>query len=224
MALSRSVFSSARSRIPSIRPQEYLRGYMLKEVGLGVPELQQYVTKLEPMLREMVERTQLLHSIHNIVAHFAKEDEPTCEEVAVRWPSNLMQFLEYYNTTRALEDPENQQPQVKAAFRNLMDHLYCTVPRSRYTIPVKYVETTSLLAVSTWRRLDSAQRASLPLSILERKALDVLQVENGELICSVLTAFQAKQFLARLTSREVVCDILTQTASGESHKPTESKL
>ncbi|CAJ1990672.1 hypothetical protein conserved [Leishmania donovani] len=191
----------ARWRIPSFRPQEYLRGYLFGGVGMGVPELQQYVGKVEPMIREMLEHTQQVHSIHSLRSHFQKSDEPGDEEVVLRWPSHLLQFMEFYNTTRALEDPENQDAGVKEAYLGLMRRLYYTEPRRRDCIPTKYLDSRSLLVARMWWSMDAAQRKQWPLSLMDHKALNVIQIKDRYLCSYAMTAMQAKQYLMRLVAR-----------------------
>ncbi|CAM42446.1 conserved hypothetical protein [Leishmania braziliensis MHOM/BR/75/M2904] len=219
-----------RWRIPSFRPQEYLRGYLFGGVGMGVPELQQYVSKVEPMIREMLEHAQQVHSIHSLRDHFQKADEPGDEEVVLRWPSHLLQFMEFYNTTRALEDPENQDAGVKEAYLSLMRRLYYTEPRRRDCIPIKYLDSRSLLVVRVWWSMDAAQRKQWPLSLMDHKALNVIQVKNSDLCSSVMTAMQAKQYLVRLVARPEVREMIDQWqgeptgSSTEAGSPQRSKL
>lgn len=198
-----------RWRIPSFRPQEYLRGYLFGGVGMGIPELQQYVSKVEPMIREMLEHTQQVHSIHSLRSHFQKTDEPG-DEVVLRWPSHLLQFMEFYNTTRALEDPENQDAAVKEAYLGLMRRLYFTETRRRDCLPVKYIDATSLLVVRLWWSMDAAQRKQWPLSLMDHKALNIIQLRDGHLCSYVLSAMQAKQYLMRLVARPEVREMLDE--------------
>ncbi|KAK7200296.1 hypothetical protein NESM_000082400 [Novymonas esmeraldas] len=221
----------ARWRIPSFRPQEYLRGYLFGGVGMGVPELQQYVGKVEPMIREMLEHTQQVHSIHSLRRHFHVADEPGDEEVVLRWPSHLLQFMEFYNTTRALEDPENQGTGVKEAYLGLMRRLYHTEPRRRDCIPTKYVDSTSLRVVQLWWNVDAAHRKQWPLSLMDHKALNVIQIKDGYLCSYVLTAMQAKQYLVRLVSRPEVRAMIHEwqreragSGSGDHSVARRSKL
>ncbi|KAG5490368.1 hypothetical protein JKF63_00488 [Porcisia hertigi] len=199
-----------RWRIPSFRPQEYLRGYLFSGAGMGIPELQQYVSKVEPMIREMLEHTQQVHSIHSLRSHFRKNDNPGDEDVVLRWPSNLLQFMEFYNTTRALEDPENQNALVKEAYLELIRRLYYTEPRRRDCIPTKYVDSTSLLVVQLWWKMDAAQRKQWPLSLIDHKTLNVIQIKDSYLCSNVLTAMQAKQYLMHLVARPEVRTMIAQ--------------
>lgn len=200
----------SRWRLPSFRPQQYLRGYVFSGVGMGIPELQQYVSKVEPMIREMLEHTQQVHSIHSMRVHFEHEDEPGDEEVVVRWPEHLLQFMEFYNTFRALEDPENQEAHVREAYRGMMRRLYSTEPRRRDCIPVRYVDHTSQLVVRLWWSMDAAQRKLWPLSFLDHKALNMIQIKDGYLCSYVLSALQAKQYLMRLVGGADMCALIDQ--------------
>ncbi|GET90478.1 hypothetical protein, conserved [Leishmania tarentolae] len=199
-----------RWRIPSFRPQEYLRSYLFSGAGMGIPELQQYVSKVEPMIREMLEHTQQVHSIHSLRSHFQKGDEPGGEDVVLRWPSHLLQFMEFYNTTRALEDPENQDAEVKEAYLGLMRRLYYTEPRRRDCIPAKYLDSRSLLVVRMWWSMDAAQRKQWPLSLLDHKALNIIEIKGSHLCSYVMTAMQAKQYLLRLVARPEMCAMIDQ--------------
>lgn len=177
---------------------------------MGIPELQQYVSKVEPMIREMLEHTQQVHSIHSMRAHFEKGDEPGEEEVVLRWPEHLLQFMEFYNTFRALEDPENQESHVREAYRSMMVRLYCTEPRRRDCIPLRYIDRTSQLVVRLWWSMDATQRKLWPLSFLDHKALNVIQIKDGYLCSYVLSALQAKQYLMRLVETAEMSALIDQ--------------
>ncbi|KAG5474133.1 hypothetical protein CUR178_04244 [Leishmania enriettii] len=224
------VHAPARWRIPSFRPQEYLRGYLLGGVGMGIPELQQYLAKVEPIIREMLEHTQQVHSIHSLRSHFQKADESGEEEVVLRWPSHLLQFMEFYNTTRALEDPENQDAGVKEAYLGLMRQLYYTEPRRLHCISTRYLDAKSLLVVQQWRSMDAAERKQWPLSLMDHKALNVIHISNGYLCSDVLTALQSKQYLLRFVARPEVHAMIVQwqreltVGSSGTGSPQSSKL
>lgn len=205
-----AVKAPARWRIPSFRPQQYLRGYVFSNVGMGIPELQQYVSKVEPMIREMLEHTQQVHSIHSMRLHFEKEDEPGDEEVVLRWPEHLLQFMEFYNTFRALEDPENQESHVREAYRAMMRRLYSTEPRRRDCIPLRYIDSTSQLVVRLWWSMDAAQRKLWPLTFVDHKALNMIQIKDGYLCSYVLSALQAKQYLMRLVETADMSALIDQ--------------
>ncbi|KAG5473842.1 hypothetical protein LSCM1_04474 [Leishmania martiniquensis] len=205
-----AVNAPARWRIPSFRPHEYLRGYLLGGVGMGIPELQQCLAKMEPIIREMLEHTQQVHSIHSLRSHFQKADEPGDEEVVLRWPSHLLQFMELYHTTCALEDPENHDAGVKEAYLALMRQLCYTEPRRLDCIPAKYLDAKSLLVVQRWWNVDAAERRHWPLSLTDHKALNVIHISNGHICSDVLTALQSKQFLLRLVARPEVHAMIDQ--------------
>ncbi|KPI83381.1 hypothetical protein ABL78_7580 [Leptomonas seymouri] len=202
--------NASRWRIPSFRPQQYLRSYVFSNVGMGIPELQQYVSKVEPMIREMLEHTSQVHSIHGMRIHFEKEDEKEGEEVVLRWPEHLLQFIELYNTFRALEDPENQEAHVREAYRSMMRRLYCTEPRRRESIPLRFIDRTSQLVVRLWWSMDAAQRKLWPLSLADHKALNVIRIKDGYLCSHVLSALQAKQYLMRLVCRAEMSALIDQ--------------
>ncbi|CCW67330.1 unnamed protein product [Phytomonas sp. Hart1] len=204
--------STSRFRIPSVRPQEYLRDYMLSGVGLGIPELQQYVSKVEPMVRVMLERTQQVHAVQNILEYFLKGDRRNDKEI-LRWPEHLMQFMEYCNTTRALEDPDNQKLHVKSAYRGLLQHLYQVRPRRRDRIAIDYVNQESVKLVRLWWAWEPAKRINLPFTLIEHKALNSIKIKDSFLISNVpaFSALKAKQFLATLVARSDIKAILAST-------------
>ncbi|EPY35639.1 hypothetical protein STCU_01035 [Strigomonas culicis] len=197
----RNFFSPSRLRLPSIRAQEYMRDYMLRGVGVGVPELQQYVSKIEPVIREMIEQTYQVHSIHNICRYFAKGEEQDEEQLVLRWPSHLMQFVEYYNTSRAMEDPENQLMYVDQAYKGMLERLYLTKRREHYRLPLQYVCQEGIRFVRAWHVLTPEEKSTLPLSLLHHKTLNTIRVDGDDLVSDVLTALQAKQYLAIVTVR-----------------------
>lgn len=206
-----SMFSPSRLKLPSLRPQVYLRDYVLGNSGFGIPELQQYVSKVEPLIREMLERTQQLHAIHGILEHFFAGGGACAGEMVVeRWPSHLMQFMEYYNTTRALEDPENQSAHVNAAYKAMMRRLFSVRPRPADRIPLRFINEDSKKMVQLWWSWEPARRKALPLTVLEHKTLNCITIDGDVLRATVLDAFHAKQFLALLVRRPELLPIINR--------------
>ncbi|KEG11304.1 hypothetical protein DQ04_02751020 [Trypanosoma grayi] len=206
-SLQPRVASSSMLRLPSIpTPQEFIRGQLPRVVG--IPDLQQYVGKIEPLLREMLEHTQQVHAMLSIINHFKGDNEPSNEEVVLRWPSNLMQFLEYYNAKKALEDPANQQLNLTAAYESLIRDLYVTAERPRNSLPLRFLNKDSLKLLWLWSQDNVINRTKLPLTMMDQKVLNTTTVEDGCMCTSVLTAFQTKQYLSHLVFRPEIRKIL----------------
>ncbi|RNF19820.1 uncharacterized protein Tco025E_04059 [Trypanosoma conorhini] len=205
----RVVSSSSMLRLPSIpSPQEFIRGQMPRMVG--IPDIQQYVGKIEPLLREMLEHTQQVHAMMDILSHFKGNDEPSNERVVLRWPSSLMQFLEYYNAKKALEDTMNQQTNLGAAYESLLRDLYVTVERPKDSLPLRFLGGDSVRLLRLWWQETPARLAKLPLTLTDHKVLNTIIVEDDCMCTSVLTAFQAKQYLSLLVFRPEVHKVLSQ--------------
>ncbi|ORC90257.1 uncharacterized protein TM35_000093070 [Trypanosoma theileri] len=203
------VVSSSMLRLPSIpTPQEFIRGKLPRVVG--IPDIQLYVGKIEPLLREMLEDTQQIHAMIGIFNHFKESDEPSNETVVLRWPSNIMQFLEYYNAKKALEDPLNQQVNISAAYESLVRDLYLTAERPKNSLPLHFLNKHSLKLLRLWSRDDSVLLGKIPLTLMDRKVLNNTTIEDGCMCTSVLTAFQTKQYLSLLVFRPSIRKVLDQ--------------
>lgn len=191
-----------KAALPSMpSPQEYLRGRLM---ATGVPELQQYLSKVEPVLRELLEHTQQIHSIHSIVSNFEQADEPVGQDVVLTWPTHLMQFLEYYNITKAMEDPINQHPNVYAAYDALLQRLYLTAKRPKSRIPLRFLTKDAQKLVRIWAMIKPDQKKAFPLTDIEARALNTNSIHGENLQSSVMTAFQMKQYISLILWREDV--------------------
>jgi hypothetical protein len=193
-----SGIKSLKISLPSIpSPQEYLKNKILD----GIPELQQYLTKIEPLLREMLNHTQQTHSISTIVSFFEKHDEPAGQDVILVWPTHLMQFLEYYNITKAMEDPQNQSTHVYSAYQTLLQRLYVTALRPKHRIPFRCLNKDVQKLLRLWWALTPQQTAELPLSDVDRRALNSTAIVGENMQSEVITAFQMKQYLTLVVAR-----------------------
>ncbi|KAH9599175.1 hypothetical protein LSM04_008646 [Trypanosoma melophagium] len=207
--LQPQVVSTSMLRLPSIpTPQEFIRGKLPRVVG--IPDIQLYVGKIEPLLREMLEDTQQVHAMIGILNHFKESDEPPNEAVVLRWPSNIMQFLEYYNAKKALEDPLNQQVNISAAYESLVRDLYLTAERPHNSLPLRFLNKHSVKLLRLWSRDDSVLLGKLPLTLIDRKVLNNTTIEDGCMCTSVLSAFQTKQYLSILVFRPSIRKVLDQ--------------
>jgi hypothetical protein len=209
-AAASAAISNLKAALPSMpNPQEYLRGRL---ISAGVPELQQYLSKIEPVFRELLEQTQQVHSIHSIVSNFEHSDEPVGQDVVLTWPSHIMQFFEYYNITKSMEDPMNQQPNVYAAYDALLQRLYLTAKRPKSRIPLRFLTKDSQKLVRIWTMITPAQKRAFPFSDLEIRALNTNSIQGENLQNSVMTAFQMKQYLSLILWREEVKNFLDRFA------------
>ncbi|RNF06995.1 hypothetical protein TraAM80_03606 [Trypanosoma rangeli] len=208
-SLQPRVVSSSMLRLPSIpSPQEFIRGQMPRVVG--IPDIQQYVGKIGPLLREMLEHTQQVHTMTAILVHFEGNDEPSNGRVVLRWPSTLMQFLEYYNAKKALEGSVNQQPNLDAAYESLIRDLYVTVERPKNSLPLRFLSGDSVRILRLWWQETPARLAKLPLTLTDHKVLNTITIEDGCMCTSVITTFQAKQYLSLLVFRPEIRKVLSQ--------------
>eukprot|EP00758_Cryptobia_borreli_P009703 Tbor_TRINITY_DN5501_c9_g1::TRINITY_DN5501_c9_g1_i1::g.13560::m.13560 len=206
-------------QIPS--PQHYLRSKLLER---GMPELQQYLTTLEPIIKELLDHTQQQHSITSIVDQFEEEEEPLNQELILQWPTHFMQFVEYFNITKALEDPSNQNPNTLGAYKSMLSKLYLVCKRERNRISLRHLSIDSKRLLRIWPLLTDAQIAESPLTYLEQRVLNTAEVhEDSFMISDVLTAFQMKQFLSLLVAREAVVAFLSKLY-GSSNNVPRSKL
>ena len=220
-------------QLPKIH--NYVRSKIF-EYGVNmVPEVQSVLTKMEPIIKELLTHTQQLHCIEGIVRNFEEcGGEPLSGDVVIKWPTHIMQFLEYYNIVRAMDEPQNQHPNAYAAFENLLQSLYNVSKLSRHKIATRFLNQNSQRLLALWGgdTGDGSGGSSssedwdpfvvhknIPLSDLEKRALSTATVLSGILSSSVLTAFQMKQLLTLLVSREsllVYIDNWSQSHHGTS--------
>jgi hypothetical protein len=213
--------SSFKISLPSLpSPQEYIKNRVLE----GIPELQQYLTKIEPVLREMLNHTQQTHSISNIVTCFETLDEPVGQDVILVWPTHLMQFLEYYNISKAMEDPVNQSTHVYNAYETLLQRLYVTAQRPKHRIPLRYLNKDVQKLLKLWWVLPPERAAGLPLSDLDRRALNSTSITGENMASEVISAFQMKQFLTLVIARNEPLRNLLDSSSLSSGLPGSSEL
>ena len=176
----------------------------------GVPEVQTFLTKVEPIVKELLTHTQQLHCIEGMVRNFEREGEPTVGDLVLKWPCHLMQFLEYYNILRAMDEPQNQHANAYAAFENLLQTLYNVTKLPRHKIATRFLNQNSQRLLALWGDTSGGDEAAaelrrnVPLSTLEKKVLSTTSVHSGILNSEVLTAFQMKQFLTLIVARESV--------------------
>lgn len=205
------VVSSSMLRLPSIpTPQEFIRGQIPRIVG--IPDIQQYISRIQPLFFAMLEHTQQVHSMAGIFDYFKTNGECLNERVVLRWPSTFMQFLEYHNAKRALEDSEIQQTNLSSAYESLIRSLYLTAERSKNSLPLRFLNEDSVKILWLWSKENPARLARLPLTLMDHKVLNTIMVEDGCMHTSVLTAFQAKQYLSLLVFRPEMHGVLTQLA------------
>lgn len=212
-----------------------------------MPELQTYLTRVEPVIRELLDHTQQVHSIASIVESMEHASGHQGQDVILVWPTHIMQFLEYFNITREMADPNNQDANLYAAYTSLLSRLYMTESRPKHKIPVKFLNRDSQRLLALWlyavhkestsavfptafaalgkddfintaamqRFVASAQRYGL--SPLDIRFLNSLTVVGENLVSRVVTAFQAKQYLAIVTMRPEVRAALDRVSFPEAN-------
>jgi hypothetical protein len=188
-----------------VSPQDYIRSKVLEQ---SAPEVQAYLSKVEPILRDLLDRTRLLHSIAGIVDSLAEDDARRSHDVVMVWPNNAMQFLEYFNLSLEMEKPENQDTHVYAAFRAMVSKFYQTDSRPKNKLPIRNLNRDSQKLVNMWLALPERDLASFPLSALERRALNTISFKGEMMSSSVMTAFQMKQYLALIVRRPAFVALL----------------
>lgn len=123
------------------------------------PELQSYLTKLEPALREMLDYTTQAHSIQSIcdIMEEAERTGGQGQQVVLRWPENLLQFTEYYNIIRELNliwektetrdggGDRDRKDLVHAlgAYKAFLSKLWLTEARPKHKIALRFLNRHS---------------------------------------------------------------------------------
>jgi hypothetical protein len=204
-------------------PQEYLRSRLLEA---AIPELQAYLMRLEPLMRELLDHTHQVHSISGIVASLQRSaPKHRGQDVILRWPSHLMQFIEYYNTKRALELPANQQEaHIYAAFNSQLQQIYRVEGRPRFRIPLRYLSRGSILLLRVLLLGTDAEWSALPLTERDRRVLQSAYVVGQHMVSQVLSAFQMKQFLAVVAARPQVMAALERYSDSLALREIKARL
>ena len=188
--------------------QDFLRVRLLEA---ALPDVQAYLNKLEPTLRELMDYTAQAHSISSIVSVMERgERTHQGQQVILRWPENLLQFVEYYNIVRELNliwDTTNFEQQQKlthafSAYKNLLAKLWQTEFRPHFRLPLGFLNMHSrtLLRLLGAEDVDY-QVKKLPLTKLDRRVLATVYTESDNMVSTALSAFQMKQYLAMMTQR-----------------------
>eukprot|EP01063_Lacrimia_lanifica_P027874 TRINITY_DN3973_c0_g1_i1.p1 TRINITY_DN3973_c0_g1~~TRINITY_DN3973_c0_g1_i1.p1 ORF type:complete len:460 (+),score=163.90 TRINITY_DN3973_c0_g1_i1:98-1477(+) len=196
----------------------------------SVPELYSYLSQMEPVVRELFDQTQQVHSIHNIVPLFEDErgycSEPGNSEVVSLWPNHIMQFFEFHSTRKNLDDCRTDEPHLRTAYEALLAKIYSTRKRNRFEIPHTWLSAEARKLISWWTLLPPRQRASaaLPLSTLDRRVLSSCWPGRDCVKCRGLTAFQLKQYLFVVAHRPAVQDMLSRISVPKDVDLVNSKL
>eukprot|EP01059_Diplonema_ambulator_P015440 TRINITY_DN26578_c0_g1_i1.p1 TRINITY_DN26578_c0_g1~~TRINITY_DN26578_c0_g1_i1.p1 ORF type:complete len:445 (+),score=37.51 TRINITY_DN26578_c0_g1_i1:53-1387(+) len=175
----------------------------------SVPELYDYLSKIEPIVRELFDETQQVHSIHNIVPLFEDEKGRYCEpesETVLVWPTHIMQFAEYRSALKGLEEVTDSEPHLKAAYTSLLERLHVTKKRHRQELALAWLDTPSLRLLQWWVGLSEHQQTNppIPLTHYDRRVLASARISRDMLKTTGCTAFQMKQYLFILSRKPVI--------------------
>ena len=190
--------------LPSLpSPQDYLRNKMLER---SFPEMQQFISKLEPILKDLLDHTSQAHSIASIVDTMdvvnRLENQHLGQDVVLVWPSHPMQFIEYFNVVRAMEDPANQDAHLYAAYQSLLSQFYRTESRPKHKMPMAFLNRDARKLVKLWCSLTPQDLARFPVSDTDRRVLATLSLTAGDVFYSpILTAFELKQYVTLMVMR-----------------------
>eukprot|EP00754_Rhynchopus_humris_P023360 Rhum_TRINITY_DN14830_c0_g1::Rhum_TRINITY_DN14830_c0_g1_i6::g.120928::m.120928 len=179
-------------------------------------ELYDYLSRLEPVVRDLFNETQQVHSIHNIVPLF--EDargcccEPEGSDIALVWPTHPMQFFEYNSSQKSLEDVRPDEPHLRSAYEELQRKIYQTRKRNKHEIPLTWLKEDDVKLISHWQGLSPSKKrsASLPFTSLDRRVLNACWIGRENVKCKVISAFQMKQYLFILKRRDEVRDFVSR--------------
>lgn len=194
--------------IQSITPQSYLRGMVLSSVGLSA--VQEFSVRLEPHLREMIDRTRQQHSIEKMVSYFVTYNHQQQNEISrdytircveapkevISWPSNVLQYMEYENTMRALEDVEVQGKwHLLKAYRASLKNVFQLVEESeggasrnggKYPpyLSERYLAPYVVGLIDWWKSMETEKKKSLPFTALDKEVLAVVHLVSPPLLQS----------------------------------------
>ena len=219
-----SADESAQKKIAQMLPNMPFTGFDVagfmgkKLLERSVPELYEYLSKMEPVVRDLFNETQQVHSIHNIVPLFEDDTgtvcEPEGESVSV-WPSHLMQFFEFHSVQKSVEDCKADEPHLRSAYESLRNKLYRTRKRDLHALPITWLPKDSLTLISWWEGLTAKERRNpdWPLSFLDRRVLSSCWIGREHVKSVGMTGFQLKQYCFILTKNPKVRELLTDMPS-----------
>jgi hypothetical protein len=211
--------------------QDFLRVRLLEA---ALPDVQQYLSRLEPVLRELMDYTAQSHSISAIVNTMERgERTHQGQQVIIRWPENFLQFVEYYNIVRELNliwdttDNSNRQQLTHAlsAYKQLLSKLWQTEFRPEFRIPIGFLNMHSRTLLRLLGAEDAEyQLGKLPLTKRDLRVLATVYTESGNMVSTKLSAFQMKQYLAVITQRAKVRAALERWHHNDTVLKKKSKL
>ncbi|KAG8348590.1 hypothetical protein TRVL_00598 [Trypanosoma vivax] len=193
--------SVSRLRFPPIpNPQEFMRGQIQR--AAGIPDIQHYIGRFEPHIREMMEQTQQVHSMGEIYNYFKNNEGSADEKLVLRWPENLLQFVEYYNAKKALENLQDERENCAAAYESLIAYFYRVEERPRNSLPLRVLSKESQTLLKLWWEAEDPRRQlKAPFTEIDCKVLNTITIDRDYLHSSVLTGLQAAQYISLLVSR-----------------------
>ena len=231
---------SAQKKIAQMLPTLQLpdvTGFLGKKIiERSVPELYEYLSKVEPVVREIFDQTQQFHSIHNIVPLYENSDGAYCEpdcELVDRWPTHLMQFFEYFSAQQSLEKIADDQPHLRVAYEELLRKIYVTKKRDDHHLPIAWVNDDSRELLQLWESRNNPTANRDPhlktliqrLSLTDKRVLASCIVDRDVLKTSgFITSFQVKQYLFLLTRRPPIADVLSLMSFNKVGDDLKSKL
>lgn len=215
-----------RLRVPSmVWPQEYLRSAVFQMVGIR--EIQEYMTRLEPHLQELLSAARQHHSISTIATYFSQYDASCVEEPpreVVVWPSSVLMYMEYINIL--MKSKTAVEEKVRAAYESMLGQLYQVRPaeeiiaggvarqQQKSRLATRHFSPASLKIIQLWCDvLTPAQKQSLELSMYDCGVLNTVSIAGGkddsEEACVVvsgglLSPLQVREFLFRLSHRKII--------------------
>eukprot|EP01060_Flectonema_neradi_P013634 TRINITY_DN20361_c0_g1_i1.p1 TRINITY_DN20361_c0_g1~~TRINITY_DN20361_c0_g1_i1.p1 ORF type:complete len:457 (+),score=46.80 TRINITY_DN20361_c0_g1_i1:104-1474(+) len=216
---------SAQKKIAQMLPTLQLpdvTGFLGKKIiERSVPELYDYLSKVEPVVRDIFDQTQQFHSIHNIVPLYENAEGAYCEpecELVDKWPTHLMQFFEYFSVQQSLEKVTDEQPHLRAAYEELLKKIYFTKKRDDHHIPIAWISEDSRELLGLWENRNESSKSRDPnlkmllerLSLRDKRVLASCTIDRDVLKTSGhLTSFQVKQYLFLLVRKPPIADILS---------------
>lgn len=212
--------------------QGILRSMLFTTIGMG--DVMEILYRLEPHFKELMNRTRQQHSIRSIVEYFEahqQEEEirpgssaapivsrrPTVHaheglQEVIAWPTNSLQYLEYLNTQRALQEPDVEGNwNVLKAYQSQLQHLFevATIDESRGDIPTfrplrqQYLSPSTVCLIDWWSCLTAEAKKALPLKAIDHAVLNtvhltgfpskIIQNASGTMVASDVGSISASK-------------------------------
>lgn len=228
----------------SLPGQGFFRSVLFSSIGMS--ELMEILQQLEPHFKELMSRTRQQHSIKTMVMYFQKQEiaEPFLSHrtalpdsradtvlaqgelmEVVSWPSNSLQYMEYLNAQRGLQEPDVEGNwNALKAYQRQLKYLFDVVEMKKSRDGVltfrplsqRYLPPCIICLIDGWRRLEPKVRQQLPLRAIDHAVLNASHLTEyfSPALMNISARFEGTEVSPRIgEGRKINSAVLPVTSS-----------